>query len=141
MEELDVKMKMILKPMEEYEKNIYTLNDMKRQRKTLSEEKQEILDDMTVKYDELKNEFEILKTEYDSIQNFLNTLKIRGKIGVSGRIFPGTKIIIRDVKEDIKNEYRGLTFFLENMLIKTTKYEEIDEDIIKKGPPDASKSN
>ena len=71
--------------------------------------------------------------EITSIQNYLNTLKIRGKVSASSKVYPGVKIIIRDAKEDVKNEYRAVTFVLENNLIRVTKYEEPDEEA-KRGP-------
>jgi uncharacterized protein (DUF342 family) len=55
---------------------------------------------------------------------------------VSGRIYPGAKIIIRDVREEIKNEHKAITFYLDNMLIKSTKYEEVDEELLKRGSSD-----
>ncbi|GAB1457282.1 hypothetical protein MASR2M48_25900 [Spirochaetota bacterium] len=78
-----------------------------------------------------------IKAESEAIQTYLNNLKVKGKVSVSGRIYPGTEIVIRDIREKIKNEYKGLTFYLENMMVKTTRYEEFDDDILKKGPPDA----
>ena len=62
-------------------------------------------------------------------------------VSVSGRIYPGSEIVIRDIREKIKNEYKGLTFYLENMMIKTTRYEEFDDEILRKGPPDAHKAD
>jgi len=35
--------------------------------------------------------------------------------------------MIRDVKEDVRTDYRATTFVLEEGLIKGTKYEEPDE--------------
>jgi len=137
MDELDVKLKTIQRQVDELDKNIYTLNETKRQRKTLPDDRQAVLDELVHKRDELAGEAASLKAEYDSILAYLNNLKVRGKVSVSGRIYPGTEIVIRDIREKIKNEYKGLTFYLENMMVKTTRYEEFDDEILKKGPPDA----
>lgn len=137
LEELDAKIKAISRQVEELDKNINTLNETKRQKKSLPEDKEAILEEMEHRRAEIVTEMDDLKAEYDSINSYLANLKVRGKVSVSGKIFPGSKIVIRDIREDIKNEYRGLTFYLENMMIKTTKYEEIDENLLKKGPPDA----
>jgi len=137
MDELDVKLKTLQRQIDELDKNIYTLNETKRQRKTLPDDRQAVLDELVHKRDELAGEVSSLKTEYDSILVYLNNLKVRGKVSVSGRIYPGTEIVIRDIHEKIKNEYKGLTFYLENMMVKTTRYEEFDDEILKKGPPDA----
>lgn len=137
MDELDAKLKLLQRQLDELDKNIYTLNETKRQRKTLSDEKQAVLDELVHKHDEISSEAGSIKSEYDTLQTYLNNLKVRGKVSVSGRIYPGTKVIIRDIREEIKNEYKGLTFYLENMMIKTTRYEEVEDETIMRGPPDA----
>lgn len=138
MDELDGKMKALQRQIEELNKNIYTMNETKRQRKGLPEDKQAILNELIQNNNGLKEELSGLKSEYDAIQAYLNNLKVKGKVSVSGKIYPGTEIIIRDIHEKIKNEYKGLTFYLDNMMIKTTRYEEFDPEILKKGAIDAN---
>jgi uncharacterized protein (DUF342 family) len=48
-------------------------------------------------------------------------------------VYPGVKVVIRDVRDDVRTEYKAATFVLENGLIKVSKYEEPDESA-KKGP-------
>jgi uncharacterized protein (DUF342 family) len=67
------------------------------------------------------------------VQEYLNSLKTRGRVSASAKVYPGVKILIRDARDDVRNEYRAVTFILENGLIRVTKYEEPDESI-KKGP-------
>ncbi|TFG84800.1 MAG: DUF342 domain-containing protein [Spirochaetales bacterium] len=141
MDELDNKMRLLGKQLDELDKNITTLEEMRKQRKVLPEDKEAILDELIHKRDEALAETQSLKSEYDGLQTYLNNLKVRGKVSVSGKIFPGAKIAIKDIREEIKNEYKGLTFYLENMLIKTTKYEELEDETLKKGPPDAYKTD
>lgn len=136
MDELAMKMNAIEKQKDELEKNISTMNDIKKQKKVLSEEKQAVLDELNHKRAELLGEYTVLRSEYDSILSYLNNLKVRGKVSVSGRIYPGAKIVIRDVREEIKNEHKAITFYLDNMLIKSTKYEEVDEELLKRGSSD-----
>lgn len=137
MEDLDGKMKVLQRQIDENDKNIYSLKETKRQRKTLPEDKEALLEELLHQHEVMASEMGALKGEYDSIQNYLNNLKVKGKVSVSGKIYPGTEIVIRDIREKIKSEYKGLTFFLENMMVKTTKYEEVDDEILRKGPPDA----
>jgi uncharacterized protein (DUF342 family) len=70
--------------------------------------------------------------EIQKIQEFMNEINVRGKVSASKKVYPGVKIWIRDIKEDVRTEYRATTFILENGLIRVTKYEEPDE-IAKKG--------
>ncbi|MBN2873841.1 MAG: FapA family protein [Spirochaetales bacterium] len=141
MDELEGKQKVLQRQLDELDKNIYTLKETKRQRKTLPDDKQAVLDELVHKHDEIAAEIASFKAEYDSLQAYLNNLKVRGKVSVSGRIYPGTEVVIRDIREKIKNEHKGLTFYLENMMVKTTRYEELDDDILRKGPPDAHKAD
>lgn len=138
LDELEAKQKVLLRRMEELDKNIYTMNETKRQRKGLPEDKQALLNELVQNRNEMKEELSGLKSESESIHAYLNNLKTHGKVSVSGRIYPGTEIVIRDIREKIKNEYKALTFYLENAMIKTTRYEEFDPDILKKGGGDAN---
>ncbi|GAB1432632.1 FapA family protein [Spirochaetota bacterium] len=138
LDELEAKQKVLLRRMEELDKNIYTMNETKRQRKGLPEDKQAVLNELVQNSNEMKEELSGLKSESESIHAYLNNLKTHGKVSVSGRIYPGTEIVIRDIREKIKNEYKALTFYLENAMIKTTRYEEFDPDLLKKGGGDAN---
>jgi uncharacterized protein (DUF342 family) len=121
------------KALEETQLNLQTLINIKKQRKSLPEDKEanmkELMDKRQILMGDIKKADEgILK-----VQEFLNTLKTRGKVSASSKVYPGVKILIRDAKDDVRNEYRSVTFILENGLIRVTKYEEPDEDV-KKGP-------
>jgi uncharacterized protein (DUF342 family) len=126
---------------EELDKNIATLNATKKQRKTLPEDKEALLQDYVLRREELVAEVRGLAKEIESIQSYLNGLKIKGRISASGRVYPGVKLVIKDVREDIKTEQKAITFYLENQMIRTTRYEEPEDDILRKGPPDAHKAD
>ncbi|MCL1958471.1 MAG: FapA family protein [Spirochaetes bacterium] len=107
--------------------DLQTLINTKKQRKTLPEDKeaylQELIERKQVLTDELKDTNEnILK-----VQEFMNQMQVRGKVSASTKVWPGVKIWIRDVKEDVRTEYRAVTFILENGLVRASKYEEPDE--------------
>jgi uncharacterized protein (DUF342 family) len=67
------------------------------------------------------------------IQEYLNSLKSRGRVSASQKIYPGLKIIIRDAREEVHAERKAVTFVLEEGLIRAIKYEEPD-DRSKMGP-------
>jgi uncharacterized protein (DUF342 family) len=119
-----------------FDKNIATLNAQK-QKKELAEDKEAILQDFLMRRQDLVGELRALAKEIESLTTYLNGLKAKGRISASGRIYPGVKIRIKDVSEDIRTEAKGLTFYLDNLMIRTTRYEEPEDDILKKGPPDA----
>ena len=126
---------------EELDKNIATMNAIKKQKKTLPEDKEAVLQDYLQRRADLVAEIRGVAKEIESIQTYLNGLKTRGRISASGRIYPGVKICIKDAREEIRTEAKGLTFYLENQLIRTTKYEEPEDDFLKRGPPDAYKTD
>jgi uncharacterized protein (DUF342 family) len=121
------------KQLEEIQLNIQTLINIKKQRKSLPEDKEAYLNELMDKRQELSGDLQKNKEETEQIQGFLNNLKTRGRVSASSKVYPGVKILIRDAKEDVRNEYRAVTFILENGLVRVTKYEEPDEEA-KKGP-------
>ena len=66
------------------------------------------------------------------LQEYMNEIQIRGRVSASTKVFPGVIVFIRDVKEVVHSEYRGVTFILENGLVRVSKYEE-PEDVSKRG--------
>lgn len=59
-------------------------------------------------------------------------LQASGKISSSGLVYPGAKVIIKDVELDIIREYNSVTFVRDGNLIRTIKYEEIEEEEVVK---------
>jgi uncharacterized protein len=142
MDQLQAQALRVKRQAEELDKNIATLNATKKQRKgVLPEDKEAILQDYIMRREEFVTEVRGLAKEIETIQSYLNGLKTKGRISASGRVYTGVKLVIKDVKEDIKNEQKGITFYLENQMIRTTRYEEPEDDILKKGPPDAHKAD
>ena len=123
----------IEKQMEEIELNLQTLVNIKKQRKSLPEDKEAFLLELVERRQTTVVDLAKINKEMETIQNYLNGLKTRGRVSASAKVYPGVRIVIRDLKEDVKNEYRAVTFVLENNLIRVTKYEETDEDL-KRGP-------
>lgn len=116
------------KQLEEIELNLQTLINIKKQRKSLPEDKEAYLRELVERRQITMAELAKLNAGIEEAQTYLNTLKNRGRVSASAKVYPGVKIIVRDSKEDVKNEYRAVTFVLENNLIRVTKYEEPDEE-------------
>ncbi len=137
---LQMQVQKMKRQLDTFDKNIATLNAQK-QKKELSEEKAAILQDLLLRRDDLIGEMRALAKEIEAILIYLNGLKAKGRVSASGRIYPGVKIRIKEASEDIRTEAKGLTFYLEGLIIKTTRYEEPEDDVLKKGPPDAYKAD
>ncbi|HUW39638.1 MAG TPA: FapA family protein [Rectinemataceae bacterium] len=131
----------IKRQVEEVDKNVATLNAIKKQRKSLPEDKEAILQDNLIRREDFIVELRSLGKEIESIQTYLNGLKTRGRISASSRIYPGVVLAIKDIRESVKNEQKALTFYLENQMLRTTKYEEPEDEILRRGPPDAYKTD
>jgi hypothetical protein len=123
----------IEKQLDDLGRNITTLETLKKQRKKeLSEEKEKYLQDLLKQRRTLQQEKNTLSEEIEELQNYLSSLKVRGKISASDRIFPGVKIVIKDATLETKSEYKASTFINEGNLVKVTKYEEPEEDYSQK---------
>jgi uncharacterized protein (DUF342 family) len=82
---------------------------------------------------QLITELKKCNEEIEKLKEYLDSIKTRSKVSASSKVYPGAKIIIRDVVNDVQTEYRAVTFILEGGLIRVTKYEEPDEEA-KKAP-------
>ena len=120
------------KELDEVKLNIQSLINIKKQRKSLPADReaymQELMERRQVLISELKkNEEQIYK-----IQEFLDELKAHGRVSASSKVFPGVKVIIRDVTENIRSEYGAVTFVLEDELVRVKPYQAVDENILGK---------
>jgi len=118
--------------MENMRLDLQNLINTKKQRKTLPEDKEAYLQELIERRQILSEELEKAKEGIEKVQEFMGQIQVRGKVSASTKVWPGVKIWIRDVKEDVRTEYKAVTFILENGLIRMTKYEEPD-DLAKKG--------
>lgn len=117
------------KELEEVQLNFTTLLNMKKQKKDFSEEKEASLKKYGERQYILKTELEEMEIEILHIQEYMNTLKNKGKISASVKVFAGVKIVIRDISEEVRSDCKATTFFLENGLIRYGKYQGLDEDM------------
>jgi uncharacterized protein (DUF342 family) len=107
--------------------DLQTLINTKKQRKTLPEEKEAYMQELMERRQVLTEELKKVEERIEKIQEFMNNIQTRGKVSAAKKVYPGVKIMIRDVKEDVRTDYRATTFILENGLIRVSKYEEPDE--------------
>jgi uncharacterized protein (DUF342 family) len=141
MDQLTVQVNQLKRQIEDFDKNIATLTAIKKQKKELPADKEAILQDYKGRREEVVAEVRNLVKEIEGLQTYINGLKSKGRISASGRIYPGVKICIKDIREDIKTEQKAVTFYLDNQLVRTTKYEEPDDEVLKKGRPDVYKAD
>jgi uncharacterized protein (DUF342 family) len=121
------------KQLDDIQRNLQTLINIKKQRKSLPEDKEAYMRELMDKRQFLASDLQKTNEDMNKIQEFLNTIKTRGKISASSKVYPGVKILIKDAANDIRTEYRAVTFIMEAGLVKVTRYEEPDEEA-KRGP-------
>ena len=133
LEKLQAEKSNIEKQLEELNRNLLSLVNLKKQRKTLPEDKEAALQEMMDSKNVLIAEQQKNAERIQEIQTLLASLKVRGRVSASAKVYPGVRVVIRDTIDDVRTEYKAATFVLENGLIRVTKYEEPDE-AAKKGP-------
>jgi uncharacterized protein (DUF342 family) len=119
------------KEFDELQRNIQTLINIRKQRKTLPEDKEAALAEfMTQRQTMIVT---IKKTDEDllKVQEALDKTNVRSRVSASAKVFPGVRIQIRDIREDVRNEFKAVTFVLEEGLIRTGGYEETDKELVK----------
>jgi uncharacterized protein (DUF342 family) len=116
------------KELENVQADMQMLINIKAQRKSLPEDKEFLLNELMDQRNSLVSELQDIDKEIDQKQEDQNAIKTRGRVSVANMIYPGVKIVIRDVVENIRNEYRSATFVLEDNLVRVVKYEEPDKD-------------
>lgn len=120
------------KDVQEINLNIQTLAKLRKKSKKLPPEKEAYLKELIKQKKELDGEISKLVDQIEEVQEYLASLKYRGKISASKRVYPGIKIYIKDAYLEVRNEFKAVTFVNENNVIKVTKYEESEEDFSRK---------
>jgi uncharacterized protein (DUF342 family) len=121
------------KELEDIQLNIQALVNIKKQRKSLPEEKEQFMQELAEKRKTLSSDLQKTNEDIIDIQEFLGSVQTSGKVSAGNKIYPGVKVIIKDVTENIRTEYKATTFTLEGGLIRSSKYEEPGEEVTK-GP-------
>jgi len=115
--------------LEEVQLNFNTLLNLKKQRKDFPEDKEAALKKYGERQYILQSEIEEIDAEVAHIQEYLNTLKTKGKVSASVKVFAGVKVGIRDIVEEVRTDCKATTFYLENGLVRYGKYQGPDEDM------------
>jgi uncharacterized protein (DUF342 family) len=115
--------------LEGLEHNLQALINIKKQRKVLPDEKEQELREMTQKRQAMIAETRALDYETAKLKKILDEDTVAGKVSASDKVYAGVKIVIRDIREDVRNDFKAVSFSLENGLIRVDKYEEPGEEL------------
>lgn len=108
---------------EKYELDVQNLEQQKKLRKKLSQEKEEKLKSYKDTLSHISNDLEEMSNEIEKIQLHLRELKVAGKVKVEGTVYSGVKIYIRDVLDEVKMDTKSVTFYYEKSFSKRGPYE------------------
>ena len=126
--QLEERIEKIDTDLEEMNLNINTLENLKKVKRTLPEEKEQYLRDLLEsKHDLLEQKNEYL-ADIQKVHDYLASLKIRGKVSASSKVFPGVRVNIKDAFLEVRNEFSSVTFINEGNIVKVTEYEAPEED-------------
>ena len=123
LEELQNQQAKSTKEYENCDLDIQTLEQQKKLRKKLPQEKEEKLKTLKVRCDQISAELEEMTKEINEIQERLRDLKAIGKVKVEGDVYAGVKIYIRDVLDEVKIDTKGVTFYYDKAFSKRGPYE------------------
>lgn len=129
LQELEEQEGEVAKQLDEIGLNMSTIEKMRKAKKQIPQEKLKAYALMKQKREKIQAKKKKLTEEMEQIQEYLNQLKINGRISASGTVFPGVKIRIKEAPLDVRNEFNAVTFVAEDGTVAVTKYEESDADI------------
>jgi uncharacterized protein (DUF342 family) len=121
-----------VKDIEEIELNIKTLTNLAKVQKTLPEDKANYLQELNEKRSVVLAEIKEVQKEMAEIKFRLASVKREGKVSASDKVFSGVRVFIKDSNLEVRNEFKSVTFILEQNNIRVTKYEPVEEDLRRK---------
>ncbi len=117
---------------DDIDRNILTLENFKKKKKKLPEDKEEYLAELKQQKQDVYEETLEVKEEIDGIKEYLASLKYVGKISAASKVFPGVRVVIKDAHMKVRNDYNSVTFINEEGDVHTVKYEAPEEDFSRK---------
>jgi len=114
------------KATKEYENcdlDIQTLEQQKKLRKKLPQEKEEKLNNLKTRCEQISADLDEMTEEINKIQAHLRELKAVGKVKVEGDVYAGVKIYVRDALDEVKMDAKSVTFYYDRSFSKRGPYE------------------
>jgi uncharacterized protein (DUF342 family) len=122
LDELTAKRDKLTEDMANTNINLQTLTNIKRQRKSLPEDKEQLLAELTEDHKKIGDEIAKINSEIEELTRFLQSLTSLGRVSASAQFYPGVVIKIRDAKYTVNTDYKASTFIFENGLIRAVSY-------------------
>ena len=117
------------KQLEEIALNMGTIETMRKNKRKITPEKMKHYSTMKAQREKITKQHRKVTSDIKAIQAYLDELKTNGRISVSGTVFSGVKVAIKDAALQVRRESRSVTYISEGGQVKVTKYEESRADI------------
>ena len=115
--------------------DLKSLEGQKKVLKKLSEEKEALLKQKKEQRYIIETEIKESANEIERIREYLAALKTEGRVSVSGNVYAGVRIVIKDIIEDVRVDCKATTFLLQNGLVRYGAYEDYtNDDDVKRTP-------
>jgi len=113
----------LVKELENIDLDIVTLEQQKKIRRNMSQEKKDNLVKLKKRHDEITEQTSELSKQIEKIQEHLRELKAVGKVKCEGNVYSGVKVYVRDVLDEVKVDTKSVTFYYDRSFIKRGEYE------------------
>ncbi len=115
--------------LEDVKLNMSTIESLVKSGRPVSPEKKAYYQELKEKRVALEGEFKKIEREAEELREYLDGLKVSGRVSASGTVYPGVRVSIKDAYLEVRNEFKAVTFVSDKGIVKVTKYEETDEDV------------
>jgi uncharacterized protein (DUF342 family) len=122
LDELVAKRDSLTADFENINTNLQTLTNIRQQRKSLPEYKEQFFAELTESHKNISGELEKINNEITELSSALRDLTALGRVSASSQFYPGVVIKIRDFKYTVNTIYKASTFVLENGVIRAVSY-------------------
>ncbi len=109
--------------------NMSTIESLVKSGRPVSDEKKRYYQELKEKRITLEGDLRKIEKEAAELREYLDGLKVAGRVSASGTVFPGVRVSIKDAYLEVRNEFKAVTFISDKGMVKVTKYEETDEDV------------
>lgn len=113
----------LVRQLEDVDLNISTLENQIETRRSVPKEKQKQLVEFKEQKADIEEKSAEMTKEINEILEHLRELKVVGRVNASGTVFAGTKIVVRDEKDDVKADCKAVSFYYENGFVRRGKYD------------------
>ena len=135
LEELQNMQSKATKEYENCDLDIQTLEQQKKLRKKLPQEKEEKLKSLKERCEQIGAELSEMTSEIEKIQAHLRELKAIGKVKCEDTIYSGVKIYVRDALDEVKMDVKRVTVYYDDSS-KLTKRGDYEPPALQEEQPD-----